>query len=293
MLFGENACGLDYRLHSLNFAGLCTRQAMDLAMIPDSVQALHDLAAAFEGEGLAWSGDTNADIDAMLAGFRLQKIRRYFHQMFWEHESELANKADFIEPELKLENVAAHSWHVADTVLLLAGRFPSVRADHAVQLAILHDKLEILTGDFDPVGAFGTGNDTHAFDAAARARKASLERAAMAEYLRSLRPSLREAQAKLLEENLLGRTSDARFVKSVDKLQALAFVYEKKQGQVSDEHLLFSLRYSLRAVEVFPEISSHYFCLAGRFISQVASYRGQTTQSLLAAICRSSGWDLR
>ena len=62
--------------------------------------------------------DISADIDAMLDGFRLQGVRRYLHQVYWWDETEIAVKADRIEPGLKLENMAAHSWHVADLVLL-------------------------------------------------------------------------------------------------------------------------------------------------------------------------------
>jgi hypothetical protein len=103
--------------------------------------------------------DTICDINALLASFGLQKVRRYFHQIYWLEETKAAVRADDVEPGLKLENVAAHSWHVSDAVLLLAGRFEKLNQARALQLAILHDKLEIYTGDFDPVGSDGKGSD--------------------------------------------------------------------------------------------------------------------------------------
>src|SRR5438874_1376955 len=116
-----------------------------------------------------------ADIAVMRASLGLQTIRRYLDQRHWTEESAIAHAADEVEPGLKLENVAAHSWHVADAALLLAPHFPGLRLDRTLQLAILHDKLELITGDFDPVGTDGQGTDSHAFDAAAEHSKIRAE----------------------------------------------------------------------------------------------------------------------
>ena len=245
---------------------------------------LKNIASAFDARMSKSFEDISADIDAMLDGFRLQGVRRYLHQVYWWDETEIAVKADRIEPGLKLENVAAHSWHVADLVLLWADRFDGLNSDRTLRLAILHDKLEMYTGDFDPVGADGKGNHTHAFDAAARAHKVNLERAALDEYLSGLRPSVRDAQRALIEEHLMGSSRESRFVKAVDKIQALAFVHEKKHGQVLDDHLVFSLRYTLRAVDFFPELSGHYLCLASRFLERIAACRGTALEALLERV---------
>jgi 5'-deoxynucleotidase YfbR-like HD superfamily hydrolase len=227
--------------------------------------------------------DVEADVDALVDAFRLQFVRRYFHQSYWSDESEASARSDIIEPGLKLENVAAHSWHVADAVLLLADSFEALSADKALRLAILHDKLEMYTGDFDPVGG-GKGSDTHAFNEALRSKKIDLERDALAEYLTGLRPSARKKQRALIEENLEGVSREARFVRAVDKLQALAFVHEKKRGNVSDAHLSFSLRYSLLAIGFFPEILRHYLCLSNRFLQRIADRRRTTLQIFLAHV---------
>jgi putative hydrolase of HD superfamily len=259
------------------------------------IEVLRNITSAFDARAANPIGDIGADVDAILNGFRLQTVRRYFHQVYWWDETKIAEKADRIESDLKLENVAAHSWHVADVVLLLADRFEGVSPDRALRLALLHDKLEMFTGDFDPVGVHGTGSDTHAFNASARDHKIKLERAALDIYLSSLRPSARDAQRKLIEENLEASTLESRFVKAVDKIQALAFVHEKKQGLVSDDHLVFSLRYSLLAVGFFPELSGHYLCLARRFLERIASHRGIAVEALLEIVDAShaarTGWE--
>src|SRR5262249_53557932 len=146
-------------------------------------EILRAVTSALEVSSSTPVSEINADIDAILDGFHLQEVRRYFHQVYWLEESETAARADAIERGLKLENVAAHSWHVADTVLLLADRFEEINSDRALRLALLHDKLEMYTGDFDPVGTDGKGDDTHAFNTEARARKVEIERAALIRYL--------------------------------------------------------------------------------------------------------------
>lgn len=217
--------------------------------------------------------EAEQDVDALLAAFKLQAVRRYFWQKHWRSESARAVAADRIEAGLKLENVAAHSWHVADATILLAPNFPELDVGRSTQLAVLHDKLEMFTGDFDPVGVDGQGNQTHAFDEAAKAEKVRLEQEALDEYLSSLRGKARAIQSELLNEIMEGASQEAKLVKSIDKLQALAFVLIKKDGKMSDSHIVFSLRYSSKAVEYFPPLSMHYDVLVQRLLERVAAFR--------------------
>lgn len=224
--------------------------------------------------------EVSADIDAIQEGFSLQRIRRFYRQRHWAPESAEADFADRAEPGLKLENVAAHSWHVADAAHLLAGHFPELDVSRVVLLAVIHDKLEIYTGDYDPVGAEGNGAGTHAFDEAARLGKQSAERDAAERYLSKLRPAVREWQRLLLEEAIEGTSPEAHFVKAIDKLQALAYVLEKKRGRLDDAHLAFTLMYSRKALVEFPRIRFHYAELLGRFLDGVAMARGVTRVDL-------------
>lgn len=228
--------------------------------------------------------DAERDIDAMIAALGLQNIRRYMDQKHWTEESELARAADKVEPGLKLENVAAHSWHVADATMLLASHFPDVNAHHALELAILHDKLELVTGDFDPVGSDGQGTTSHAFNPEAQAGKVRAELLALERYLAKLRQPAREPQRRLILEAIQGCSPEARLVKAVDKLQALTFVLTKKDGAMTDEHLAFSLRYSSKAVDYFPGLAVHYGVLIQRLFEAVAAHRGVSSDQVVTAL---------
>jgi putative hydrolase of HD superfamily len=219
------------------------------------------------------AADVKRDIDAMLWSIKLCFIRRYFHQRFWEVETLEAEYASRLESFPRLESVAEHSWHVADTVLLLGGHFPHLNLDRCVKLALLHDKMEIAIGDKNPVGKSGTGEATHAFNAGRRALKEASEREAVERYLGKIRPSAASGQRELLIEVLEGRTAEARFVKAVDKLQALGFVTVKKRGKMLDKHLRFTLQYSEKAVGYFPELQRHYEELKRRLLGRVARQR--------------------
>lgn len=225
--------------------------------------------------------DAEQDVEVLLSSLNLQLVRRYMDQHHWHEESAAARAADRAEPGLKLENVAAHSWHVADAVMLLAPLFPSVDQSHAVELAIVHDKLELFTGDFDPVGPDGQGTTSHAFNSAARAEKTRVELQALEKYLSHLRGLARERQRQLISETILCETAEARLVKAVDKLQALAFVVAKKAGDMTDEHLSFSLRYSHKAVDYFPGVATHYGALVNRLMRAVADRRNIALAELL------------
>jgi 5'-deoxynucleotidase YfbR-like HD superfamily hydrolase len=225
--------------------------------------------------------DAERDVDAMIEALGLQNIRRYMDQKHWTEESDLARAADEVEPGLKLENVAAHSWHVADAVMLLAPHFPHVNAHHALELAVLHDKLELITGDFDPVGPDGQGGNSHAFNPEAQADKVRAELAALERYLARLRQPVRERQRLLMLDTIHVRSPEARLVMAVDKLQALTFVLAKKDGTMTDEHLAFSLRYFARVVEYFPGLAVHYRVLIRRLLETIAAHRGVTPHQVV------------
>jgi putative hydrolase of HD superfamily len=217
--------------------------------------------------------DVKRDIDAILWSMKLCFIRRYFHQRFWERETLEADYASRLERFPRLESVAEHSWHVADTVLLLSGHFPFLDASRTIKLAILHDKMEIAIGDKNPVGKSGTGESTHAFNLDRQASKEASERAAIERYVSKIRPSASADQKSLLIEVLEGRTAEARFVKAIDKLQALTFVMVKKRGEMLDKHVTFTLKYSEKAVAYFPDLRAHHDELRFRLMARIARHR--------------------
>lgn len=228
--------------------------------------------------------DAETDIAAMIAALGLQKIRRYMDQKHWAKESALARAADVAEPGLKLENVAAHSWQVADATLLLAPHFHDLNASHALELSVLHDKLELITGDFDPVGTDGQGTDSHAFDPVAQAEKINAELAALDRYLLKLRESERDRQRLLILEFIHCSSPEAHFVNAVDKLQALVFVFAIKRGEFTNEHLAFSLKYSAKVIEYFPRLSVHYGVLIDQLMQNVATHRRSSVRKITSVL---------
>lgn len=228
--------------------------------------------------------DVARDVDSVIQSFRLHMTRRYFHQRFWREETLNAEYAERSDPLPRLESVSEHSWHVADTVMILGAHFPCLDVGHCVQLAILHDKLEMFTSDISPIGLDGTGNKTHAFNGVKRQSKAQREKEALTRYLGILRPSIRDLQRALFMEVIDRATVNSQFVAAVDKFQALAYVLLKKRGLFEDRHLLFTLNYSQTATSAFPPITQHYAELRMRLLRQVARRRGVSVAALLVTI---------
>lgn len=214
------------------------------------------------------------DVEALLDAFRLQQLRRFHNQRHWKIESAKATLADGLESGFQLENVAAHSWHVADISLLISPQFADLDPGHVACAAILHDKLEMIIGDYDPVGADGLGTGSHAFDANARRAKHAAEQSALDLYSKSLHPLTGSFQSRILQDLLNDATPEARFVKAIDKIQALAFVYTKKRGHLSRAHLDFTARYSAKAVTLFPRLHAHYATLLAMLADQVSGKTG-------------------
>jgi len=238
------------------------------------------VASKFSGDKPPSEADIAADIFALLEGFALQQVRRYFRHRYWEDETVEAAFADRAEPGVKLENVAAHSWHVADATLLFLDHFGWLDRERCLSFAILHDKLEMYTGDANPVGRDGKGSSTHAFDELARAIKGEKEKSALLQYTSTLRANVAEYQAKLFLEMIDGASDEARFIKAIDKLQALAFVHLKKRGLLQDPHIRFTLKYSQKCCEYFPALRGHYEFLRNLFLEEIARRRSCTAAQL-------------
>jgi 5'-deoxynucleotidase YfbR-like HD superfamily hydrolase len=232
------------------------------------------------------SEEVRRDIDTLLWSMRLQQIRRFTHQRFWEPETREVEFAARVESPPALESVADHSWHVADCVLILADYCESLNLSRCLELAILHDKMEIIIDDWSPLGRDGTGKKSHAFNPERQFQKDSAEKAAIEVYVARLRPALRKRQTELLLEALECQTPESRFVKAIDKLQALAFVHSKKQGDMHDKHIIFSLRYSEQACVLCPPLSPHYFELRRRLIRSIAKKRNVPVSVVRAIIAQ-------
>lgn len=228
--------------------------------------------------------DISHDVDMMLWAFKLQRIRRWMRQPYWQQESLDAEYADKLEDFPRLETVAEHSWNVADSVILLAPSFPYLHRERAVELAILHDKMEIEIGDINPLGRDGTGKKGHAFNGNKQLDKHRRELKAIEGYVRRLRENTARLHRSLLLEGLECRTPEARFVKSIDKMQALAFILLKKGGAVEDKHLTFLVEFTEKNDRYFPPLTGHSQELLRRIFRAAARRQDTTSAALLKKV---------
>ena|SRR5436190_2062228 len=224
------------------------------------------------------------DVSVILWSLRFQTLRRFKNQRFWEEETRDSDYADRVEHMPRLESLADHSWHIADIVLLIAPHFVSLDMGRCVQMAVLHDKLELIMGDKNPLGRDGTGNKTHAFNELKRADKDRLERAAFDDYVRKIGQDTRIVQAPIFEELFEKKSQEARFLLGIDKLQPLTYIIAKKQGKVDDDHLLFTLLYSRKAVTYFPPLFPYYKELTLRLLRGVSRNRRISLSALKARL---------
>lgn len=108
------------------------------------------------------------------------------------------------------ENSAEHSWHLAMYALILADQADEpVDAGRVIRMLLIHDIVEIDAGD-TPIHA------GHAPDDQAHREQAAAER------IYALLPGAQGDELKALwREFEEGRSNDARFAKSLDRLQPL------------------------------------------------------------------------
>ncbi len=214
--------------------------------------------------------DVRADIDTLYRLHDMQKLVRFFGQRYWEEET---LKLGSTPGKLELENVAAHSYNVARCVPLLAPHFPWIDSARAIELALVHDEPEIVTGDKDPVGRDGQGSDTHAFNFTRRLEKDREERRALDALASGMRQSLRKPYRTMFEELIDESTEEARLVKALDKLQALVFVRLRKGGRITPDHAAFTIRYSRIGVRRFPPLQEHFKLVLQDLLNDVARSR--------------------
>jgi 5'-deoxynucleotidase YfbR-like HD superfamily hydrolase len=214
--------------------------------------------------------DVRADVDTIYRLYELQKLIRFYGQRYWEEETLCVGHT---RAGLELENVAAHSYNVARCVILLAPHFPWLNRARAVELALVHDEPEIVTGDKDPVGSDGQGMDTHAFNQARRLAKDREERRALEDLTSRMRSTLRKSYRAMFEELIEETSEEAQFVKAIDKLQALAFVRLKKGARITSDHAAFTIRYSRIGVHRFPALQHHFKMMLRDLLDEIAETR--------------------
>lgn len=139
------------------------------------------------------------------------------------------------------ESVAAHAWRLALLAWLLAGEQPDVDMRRVVELALVHDLGEAVTGD---IPSFAKTERDERVEADALAGIAELAPAGR-----------RAALAALFAEWEAQRTREARFCRALDKLEA-AIAHNE-----SDIGTWLPLEYALNPVYGAEE-AAEFPCLA-------------------------------
>ncbi len=224
--------------------------------------------------------EVKKDIDLILWSTKLSELYRFTHQRFWESETIANDFALRIEgvnqkgdKTPRAESVAEHSWHIADIILIIAPRFRNLNIGKCLLHAILHDKLEIITGDKNPLGKNGKGTGTHAFNEARKNDKDEMERDALKVYLRRLNSEASQIQKEILEDTIELTSIESRFVKAIDKIHPLTYIIRKKSGDMVDEHISFTLKYSGTYSNFYPELEPYYIELTDRLFIEIAKHR--------------------
>lgn len=110
------------------------------------------------------------------------------------------------------ENSGEHSWHLALYALVLADHAgPEVRIDRVIRMLLLHDLVEIDTGDVPIHSANGQAHGS--------AEVAAAEAAAAERIFGLLPPDLAAEFRALWEEFEAAESPDAVFAKSLDRVQ--------------------------------------------------------------------------
>jgi putative hydrolase of HD superfamily len=115
------------------------------------------------------------------------------------------------KPDGGFESDAEHSWSVAFTCMLLAGRLEKefdIHLDQSrmLKMALIHDLAELEVGDTKP------------WDHEAREGKEEKERTAMHHIVRNLPDDIRKEIIALWEESERRETLEAKIVKSIDRM---------------------------------------------------------------------------
>ena len=121
------------------------------------------------------------------------------------------------------ENSGEHSWHIALYALTLAEHAaPDVSIDRVIRMLLLHDLVEIDTGDTPIHSANGQAHGSATLRAA--------EEQAAARIFGLLPPDQATAFRALWEEFEAGQTPDAVFARSIDRVQPVMANLESGGG---------------------------------------------------------------
>lgn len=189
------------------------------------------------------SGDMiAAEVDAVLWTRRLQTMRR--------RNSRAETPS----------TIAEQCWSVADSVTVLAPNFPYIHRNHAVELACVLGKIEVVLAD-----------------AAATAEPESADpdlTRLVHRYVERLAPPTGRIHQALLLEAIECKSPEARFVKAVDEIESLSSMLLTRGDKADDECLRRSATCADAVEEHFPPLHHHANELLRRIVRGAADERG-------------------
>jgi putative hydrolase of HD superfamily len=149
-------------------------------------------------------------------------------------------------PENVADSSAEHSWKVAFMAMALAKDIKNLDAYRAIQICLVHDLAESITGDVDSYRIV-LGEIT-------KEQKHKMEEETMLDF-KSRVPSLGSKVYELWQEYEERRTPEARFAKVLDKIEALLHMlsigyFAKKDGAEAE----LTAKFADKAVEEFPQL---------------------------------------
>ncbi len=148
--------------------------------------------------------------------------------------------------EIVRESTAAHSWRLSLMVFVFANELNlNLNIEKALKIAIVHDIAESITGDIDYVLV--------AKGVVSKEEKKEMEESAMQEIRNTLPEKTGDEIYDLWKEYEDKLSNEAKFVKALDKLEALTHLIEV--GYKSYDKPEIIPFYADAAVKAFPELS--------------------------------------
>lgn len=144
------------------------------------------------------------------------------------------------------DSSAAHSWRLSLMAFVLADELKlKINTEHALKIAIVHDIVEAVAGDIDYRLIF-KGKVT-------KEEKQRSEREAIEKLKQTLCARTGEMIYELWKEYEDGLTSEAKFIKALDKLETTIHIVESGYKSVDVPELI--AKYADSAVSNFPELT--------------------------------------
>ncbi|MFA4833552.1 MAG: HD domain-containing protein [Patescibacteria group bacterium] len=146
------------------------------------------------------------------------------------------------------DSSADHSWRLALMSFIIAGEIKApVNILKVLKIALVHDLPEAITGDID-FRLIAAGKIT-------KKEKNKLEAKAMKKFKKLLPPKIGREIYNLWLEYETGETKEAKFVKTLDKMESILFFNEVKNKNKIDVPDLIGT-YGNKQVDQFPKLKN-------------------------------------